>query len=99
MQDPHGSLRERAIGGGAITIVAQLVRFAVSLGSTMLLARLLRPADFGLVAMVTAITGFVAMFKDMGLSAATIQQRAISHEQISTLFWMNVGWGLLLARS
>jgi PST family polysaccharide transporter len=37
------------------------------------LARLLTPADFGLIAMVTVITGFVEMFKDAGLSMATIQ--------------------------
>jgi len=37
------------------------------------------------------------MFKDLGLSAATIQQKDITHKQISTLFWVNVGWGMLLA--
>jgi len=40
--------------------------------------------------MVTAITGFVAMFKDLGLSLATVQREKITHEQVSTLFWINV---------
>ena len=58
--------------------------------STVILARLLTPEDFGLVAMVTAITGFMVIFKDMGLSMATIQRPEIRHEQVSTLFWINV---------
>jgi PST family polysaccharide transporter len=60
------------------------------MGSTILLARLLMPSDFGLIAMVTAITGFVAKFKDAGLSTATVQRKDITHDQVSTLFWINV---------
>jgi PST family polysaccharide transporter len=68
--------------------------FALRLGAVVVLARLLAPADFGLVAMVTAITGFLAMVKDAGLSMATVQRVRISHEQVSALFWINVAVGL-----
>jgi len=66
--------------------------------STIVLARLLAPADFGLVAMVTAITGLATAFADFGLSEATIQRKEITHEQVSTLFWINltIGLGLTL---
>ena len=51
--------------------------------------------------MVTALTAFAEMVKDLGLGTATIQQKEITHEQISTLFWINAGVGacfmLLLA--
>ena len=40
--------------------------------------------------MVVVVTGFVSMFKDLGLSNATIQKEEINAEQISTLFWVNV---------
>ena len=60
------------------------------MASTVVLARLLTPQDFGLIAMVTAVTGFVVMFKDMGLSMATVQRAEVNHAQISTLFWVNV---------
>lgn len=79
-----------------MTLAAQGVKFVLQLGSTMILARLLTPADFGLVAMVTALTGFVAMFKDAGLSMATVQSEEITHEQVSTLFWINVALSILL---
>lgn len=83
-------LKGRSVRGGAITLAAQAVKFVLQLGSTVILARLLTPADFGLVAMVTAITGFVAMFKDLGLSQATVQRATINQQQVSTLFWINV---------
>lgn len=92
----HDNLRARTLRGGAITIVAQAIRFVLNLGSTMVLARLLDVADYGLVAMVTAITAFATMFKDLGLSAATIQRSTITHEQVSTLFWVNVLFGSML---
>ncbi len=83
-------LKGRSVRGGAVTIAAQGVMFFIHMGSTMVLARLLTPQDFGLIAMVTAVTGFVVMFKDMGLSMATVQKAEINHGQISTLFWINV---------
>ncbi|MCL4852613.1 MAG: lipopolysaccharide biosynthesis protein [Bryobacteraceae bacterium] len=59
------------------------------------MARLLTPEDFGLVAMVTAVTGFLEMYQDAGLSAATVQRPRINHEQVSALFWLNVALGCL----
>jgi len=72
-------------------------KIMLAVGSTMVLARLLRPHDFGLVAMVTAITGFSTMFRDFGLSAATIQREDVRHDQVSTLFWINLGISAFLA--
>lgn len=62
----------------------------------MVLARLLTPQDFGLIAMVTALTGFIMIFKDLGLSMATVQRAEINHGQISTLFWINVALSVAL---
>ena len=63
----------------------------------VVLARLLAPADFGLVGMVTAFTGFLGLFRDAGLSMATVQRVSISHEQTSNLFWVNLVIGGMLA--
>ena len=57
----------------------------------MILARLLTPRDFGLVAMVWTIMGFLRVFKEAGLSTATVQREGITHAQVSNLFWINVG--------
>jgi len=71
-------------------MTAQGIQFALNLAGTMVLARLLTPNDYGLIGMVTIVVNFAAMFKDAGLSMATVQKECISHEQISTLFWLNV---------
>jgi len=92
----HADLKGRSVRGGAVTMTAQAAKFVLGTGSTMILARLLTPEDYGLIAMVTAVTGFVAMFKDMGLSMATVQRAEINHGQISTLFWVNVAVSVLL---
>jgi PST family polysaccharide transporter len=83
-------LAGRAARGGVVTIFSQGLKFLLSMGATVVLARILTPQDYGLVAMVAVVVGFVSMFKDMGLSAATIQQDVITNEQVSTLFWINV---------
>jgi PST family polysaccharide transporter len=56
----------------------------------MVLARLLTASDFGLVAMVAALTGILNLLRDFGLSTAMVQRPVITSELISTLFWVNV---------
>jgi len=90
-------LKGRSVRGGAVTMTAQIIKFLLQTGSTVIMARLLTPQDYGLLAMVTAITGFIALFKDMGLSMATIQKADISHSQVTNLFWINVAVSLSLS--
>ncbi len=83
-------MRGRSVRGGAVTLANQALKFLLTLGSIAILARLLTPEDFGLIAMVIIIIGFIAIFKDMGLAMATVQRAEISHGQVSTLFWVNL---------
>lgn len=92
----HDDLKGHSVRGGAVTVGGQAVGFLLRLGSTAILARLLTPADYGLIAMATAVTGFVEMFKDAGLSVATVQRAEINHRQVSTLFWINLGLSVAL---
>jgi len=84
------NLKDRTISSAFVTTIAQGAQFVLTLGSTMVLARLLSPQDFGLVAMVMTVTGFLRIFKDAGLSTATVQQHEITQGQVSNLFWINV---------
>ena len=70
--------------------------FVLQTGSMIVIARLLSPEDFGLQGMVVAMTGFLTMFRDGGLSVASVQQEGLTHEQTSTLFWINVAVGVVL---
>ena len=90
------NLARRSVRGGAVTFLAKGWSFSLALVSTMVLARLLTPRDYGLVALVAPVTGFLGIFLEMGLSAATIQKADVTDRQISTLFWVNTVAGLLL---
>lgn len=90
-------LKEKTIRGGFARIAAQVANFAFRIGSLMVLARMLGPHDFGLVGMVTAFTGVLNLFRDFGLSTATVQREDVSEAQLSTLFWINVAVGAALA--
>lgn len=89
-------LKERTLRGGFAKVCAQGASFILRIGSLMVLARLLDPKDFGLVGMVTVVTGVFSLFKDAGLSMATVQRATITNEQVSTLFWINMLVGAIL---
>ena len=83
-------IKGHSVKGGVNTLVAQGSTFLMTMLSTIFMARLVTPEGFGVVAMVTAFTGFVLMFKDLGVSSAVIQTSKINQRQVSTLFWINV---------
>jgi O-antigen/teichoic acid export membrane protein len=96
-QEPERSLARRTLGGvawnSASRVVGQIVQFAI----TATLARLLLPADFGLVAMLAVFTGFAAIFVDLGLAAALVQRKEVEERHLSSAFWVNIGGGVLMA--
>ncbi len=90
-------LKSRTVSSGFVTLTAQGAKFGLTVASTVILSRMLEPHDFGLLTMVTAIMGLLRIFKDAGLSAATIQREGITHAQVSNLFWINVAVAGLMA--
>ena len=95
--EPPHSLAKETVKGGVSVIYSQAVQFLTNTLSTIVLARLLVPDDFGLVGIVMVFVGFAERFKDAGLSMATIQRETINEQQISTLFWINLAIGVLIA--
>ncbi len=88
--------RRRTISGMKWSIVSQGVRQVLGLITTVWLARLLSPRDFGLVGMVTVIANFAALFGELGFSAALVQKKDVTQEHLSSVFWLNLGCGLVL---
>ncbi|MET0863732.1 MAG: oligosaccharide flippase family protein, partial [Nakamurella sp.] len=91
-----GGLAGSASRGALVTLGGQAVRVIVQLAGIVILARLLGPSDYGLVAMVTVIVGVGEVFRDFGLSSAAIQAKVLTRQQKDNLFWINVGIGLVL---
>ena len=91
------AMRVGATKGAILTGTAQIYRTGVNFVSSIFLARLLTPTDFGLIAMVSSCVALVMVIQDLGLNQATIQRARISRKQMSALFWLSVGSSLVLA--
>ena len=71
------NIKDKVLHGGLARILAQLAIFILRFGSLMVLARLLTPNDFGLLAMVAAFTGILNLLRDFGLSTAMVQRPVV----------------------
>lgn len=69
---------------------ASSARMVLQLAQVAILARLLSPDDYGLLAMVSVILSFASLFADFGINSAYVQRQDVSVEQRSSLFWFNV---------
>lgn len=76
---------------------AQMITILVQLASIVTLSRLLPAEDFGVIAMIVSVTAFLGLFRDLGLSTASIQKGNLSHQEKSLLFWLNAASGAALA--
>ncbi|QQL44317.1 oligosaccharide flippase family protein [Sulfuriroseicoccus oceanibius] len=97
--DSHqvGSLGRKTVRGGVVIMGGQGARFVLTIGSTAALARVLTPDDFGLIGMVAVLLNFANMFKDFGLTQATIQRAQVTRQEVSNLFWVNLGVSVIIA--
>lgn len=84
------ALGKRTATGGALAMGAQVIRVILQIGSSAVLARLIRPADFGLFAMALTVSSFVTIFSELGLSTATVQARSLSQRTVSSLLHLSV---------
>ena len=80
-----------------VTLGGQGARMVIQVVAVMILARLLDPEDYGLLAMVVVIVGIGEIFRDFGLSSAAIQAPELSRTQRDNLFWINTAIGVTLA--
>ncbi len=90
-------LRLKSVRGALFVAGSSGIDFALRLVSAVVLARLLIPEHFGLIGMVTAVTGIAEQISALGLSTATVQAPGITHQQCSNLFWINFFVGIAFA--
>jgi O-antigen/teichoic acid export membrane protein len=92
----YTSLKKAAASGvkwkGTSTAVVEGLRMV----RLVVLARLLAPEDFGLMAMVTVVIGFGEIYADGGISNAIIHRQNATREQLSSLYWLNIVVGMLV---
>jgi len=83
-------LKQRSLQSGLVAMAAQPLKLAIGVGGTMTLARLLGPADFGLLAMVQPLLSLVDSLSNLGLETATVQRQELNREQASAIFWLSL---------
>lgn len=90
-------LGHKASRGVAMTMGGLWGRAALQMISTIVLARLLTPADFGLIAMVGAVMGIAELVRDFGLTGAIIQAPRLSDSAWRGLLWISALIGIVLS--
>ena len=91
----RAGLKKRAVKGAGVMVFSQTFAYSVQMISTVILARLLTPDDFGLVAMVSVCSVLLMNF-GVKFTEAILQEKEITHEKISSLFWVNIGISVLI---
>lgn len=84
------SVNEKAIKGVKWTTLSTVLLTFCTLLKISILARLLDKSDFGLMAIITFVMGFVDLFMDMGISIAILHKQKISKNEYSSLYWINI---------
>lgn len=92
MASPVGGAARAGAWSAADIVLRQSVQFVISI----VVARLLAPADFGIMALLSFFTGFGTAVIEGGFATALIQRQDTTREQESALFWMGIGWSLAL---
>lgn len=88
--------RDRTVGGISWSVASQVGRHGVLAITTVVLANLLAPRQFGLIAMITIFTRFAEVITELGFGAALVQRKDIEERHLSSVFWLNLGTGLVV---
>ena len=92
----NADLKQRSLQSGLVTFAAQPIKLVMGIGATATLARLISPADFGLLAMLAPLLSLVDSLSNLGLETATVQQQNLTHRQASNAFWFSLKFNLLV---
>jgi PST family polysaccharide transporter len=87
------SLKNRTIKGLTWSVLASFVKQVLTFTIGVILARLLSPAEFGIIGMIAVFTGLVSTFMEQGLGSAIIHKQDIEKRHLDSIFWFNVGIG------
>jgi len=84
------------VAGISWSVASQIGRHGTLAVTTIVLANLLSPREFGLLAMITIITRFAEVITELGFGAALIQRKELSPIHVSSVFWVNLGTGAVV---
>jgi polysaccharide transporter, PST family len=89
--------KKTSASGGAVTFLIQISSAVIQFASSVVLARLLGPKDFGIMAMAATVVAFVGVFSSLGLLNSTVRSTTLTRQQQNNLFWIQNGLGVISA--
>lgn len=92
----HADVTKKIVSGFAWELGTRIIIQAISWVSTFLVARMLNPSDYGVVAVSGVFTGIFLMFSNMGLSAGLVNKDHITHEDQDAVFWLSLLLSVML---
>ncbi|ADV46972.1 lipopolysaccharide biosynthesis protein [Nitratifractor salsuginis] len=90
------NLRQQGAKAFIWDFTGKIAKHGMSFVISVILARLLEPSDFGLIALAAVFIGIASIFADMGLGSALIQRRKVLPIHYSSVFYFNLVSSLLL---
>lgn len=90
------SLREKTISGAKWSAIATVIIIALGLAQMTVLARLFNHHQFGLLTVSLVIIALADTLSDFGIANSIIQRKPIRHLELTTLYWLNVGLGIVV---
>jgi O-antigen/teichoic acid export membrane protein len=89
------TLSQRALFGVSWSATARITIQLSTIAASTVVARRVSPSAYGIVGMATLVIGLISLFRDLGTAAAVIQKRDLNQRLLSSLFWINIGIGLV----
>lgn len=96
MEETGENIKSKAVKGVAWSFVGNTANRIIQFVISLILARLLTPADYGLIGMIGVFMGLANTFIDSGFSSALIQYKDRSNVDYCTVFYVNFGMSLLM---
>ncbi len=93
----NNNIKRQLFSGVFYAALAKYSGVIISLVVAGILARLLSPDDFGVVAIASVIIAFFNLFTDMGLSPAIIQNKSLAKEELANIFSFTIWTGILIS--
>ncbi|NBB83811.1 MAG: oligosaccharide flippase family protein, partial [Alphaproteobacteria bacterium] len=94
---PAEGMRATSLRGSAALASAQIVQIVLHYGAIIVMARLLTPADYGIIAMLAPIKGLLTLLRRTGFSDGVVQSRELTNQHLINIFWINVAVALVFA--
>ena len=90
-------IRKNILSGIFYTAISRYSNIAAGIFISAILARLLTPAEFGVVAIISVFTSFFGLLSDVGISPAIVQHKSLTEEDLSSIFLFSIALGVFLS--